>query len=434
VDDVAIVVFSVVFAAVLVRQVVGRGPGAWAIFLVGGLATVVAGVLTPGGAAGTIVASLPVLLFLLPLFVFAQAFQESGALEHLARWLIGRAPQPRDLPFVLFLGIGLVSAILLNDAMVLVGVPLLIGVAARIRANPKPLLLVLAFSVTVGSTLTPFGNPQNLLVAIAGGFPSPVTTFLEYLAVPTAINLLVGGWFLRWVYRSSMPPDDEHFRSLRTPSTPFFPPGDWARRLREHPVLWAFPGTLLVLLTVDLVGAVTHGPGVPSWEIALGGAAVLLAVTPSRARIVSGVNWRVLLLFVGLFVVVQGAVVGGIVSDLESILPIPGPGHPLAVLSITGTSLVGSQAVSNVPWVGLQIPVLNGLGYSATTPVAWMTLAGASTLAGNLTFVGAASNLILVEAAERQGVRIRLAEFVRVGVPLTAITVTVLVGCLLLGV
>jgi Na+/H+ antiporter NhaD/arsenite permease-like protein len=335
---------------------------------------------------------------------------------------------------VLFVGIGLVSAVFVNDAMVLVGVPLLIGVAARLRADPKPLLLVLAYGVTVGSTLTPFGNPQNLLVAVSGGFPSPVATFLEYLALPTAINLVVGGWFLRRVFRGRMPPADDHFRSLRESPTPFLPSGGWARRLRAHPVLWVFPGTLLILVTVGLVAAATRGPSIPPWEIASAGAALLLAITPGRLRIGLGVNWRVLLLFVGLFVVVEGAVVGGVVTGLASVLPIPGPGHPVAVLSIAGTSLVGSQAVSNVPWVGLQIPVLSRLGYSAATPVAWMALAGASTLAGNLTLLGAASNLILVEAAEQRGIRIRLGEFVRVGVPLTAITVLVLVACLWIGV
>lgn len=432
-DDLAILVFGAVFGAVLVRQMLGRGPGVWAILLIGALVTVATGVLTLGGAAGAVDAALPILLFLLALFVFAQAFQESGALDHMGRWLVAKARRPSDLPMVLFVGIALVSAVVVNDALVLVAVPLLIGVAARMRVDPKPLLLVTAFAVTVGSTLTPFGNPQNLLVAVAAGFASPVTTFLEYLALPTAINIVLGGWFLRRVYRRSMPPDDERFRALRSPSPRFFPPADGGRRWREQPVLWIFPGTLLLLVTVDLVSAVTHGPAVPAWQIALPGAGLLLVLSPSRRRVVTGVNWRVLLLFVGLFVVVEGAVVGGIVGGLEAVLPIPGPGHPVAVLSIAGTTLVASQAISNVPWVGLQIPVLTGLGYSAATPVAWMALAGASTLAGNLTFVGAASNLILVEAAEQHGVRIRLSEFVRVGAPLAALTVAVLVGCLLLG-
>ncbi len=396
-------------------------------------ATLATGVLSPSAAGAVLYADLPVLLFLLALFVFAESLRVSGALEHVAHWLIGRAPRPRDLPFVLFVGLGLVSALFINDALVLIGVPILIAVAVRLRADPKPLLLVLAFSVTVGSTLTPFGNPQNLLVALAAGFTSPVATFLEYLSLPTVINLVVGGWFLGRVFRRSMPPADDHFAQVRATSPALLPATGWRRRLRDHPVLWCFPGTMIVLITVDLVASFTHGPGVPIWAIALGGVAVLLVATPDRGTVVRGVNWRILLLFVGLFVVVEGALIGGVVAEIEGVLPIPGPGHPIAVLSIVGTSLLGSQAVSNVPWVGLQIPVLSGLGYGAATPVAWMGLAGASTLAGNVTLLGAASNLIVVETAERHGVRIRLADFARVGIPLTAITVGIMVAFLAVG-
>lgn len=417
----------------LARQIVGRGPGVWSLFVLGGAATILAGVLGPGAAGVVIYDELPVLLFLLALFFFAEALREAGALDHLAHWLIGRARRPSDLPFVLFVGLGLVSALFINDALVLVGVPILVAVAARLRADAKPLILVLAFSVTVGSTLTPFGNPQNLLIALAAGFPSPVATFLEYLGLPTAINLVVGGWFLGRVYRRSMPPADDHFANVRAEAPPLFPEGGWLRRLKEKPVLWAFPGTMIVLITVDLVAAFTHGPAVPIWAIALGGIGILLVASPRRVPIVKAVNWRILLLFVGLFVVVQGAVAGGIVAEIESILPIPGPGHPAAVLSLVGTTLVGSQAVSNVPWVGLQIPVLTGLGYSSTTPVAWMALAASSTLAGNVTFLGAASNLIVTETAERSGLRITLGEFVRVGLPLTAITIAVTLACLWVG-
>ncbi len=417
----------------LARQIVGRGPGVWSLFVLGGAATILAGVLGPGAAAGVVYDELPVLLFLLALFFFAEALREAGALDHLAHWLIGRARRPSDLPFVLFVGLGLVSALFINDALVLVGVPILVAVAARLRSDAKPLILVLAFSVTVGSTLTPFGNPQNLLIALAAGFPSPVATFLEYLGLPTAINLVVGGWFLGRVYRRSMPPADDHFATVRAEAPPLFPEGGWLRRLKEKPVLWAFPGTMIVLITVDLVAAFTRGPAVPIWAIALGGIGILLVASPRRVPIVKAVNWRILLLFVGLFVVVQGAVAGGIVSEIESILPIPGPGHPAAVLSLVGTTLVGSQAVSNVPWVGLQIPVLTGLGYSSTTPVAWMALAASSTLAGNVTFLGAASNLIVTETAERSGLRITLGEFVRVGLPLTAITIAVTLACLWVG-
>ena len=429
----AAILLAAVFGAVIVRQVTGRGPAIWALLVAGAFATVAVGILSVGGAEASIAASAPTLIFLFSLFLFAGALDGAGALDHLARWILSRSHKPSNLPFDLFVGIGLVSAVMVNDALVVIGVPLLIGVASRLRADPKPLLLVLAFAVTVGSTLTPFGNPQNLLVAVASGVASPVTTFLRYLAIPTAINLLLGAWYVRWAYgsklrstESSTPPTGERIR--------LFPEHGWAQRLRSYPVLVIFPGTMIVLVTLDITSALTHGPQVPVWETALAGAVVLLLLSPGRAQTVQRVNWSILLLFAGLFVVVAGAVEGGVIASLDSVFPVPGPGHPTAaLLAVVGTSAGAAQVVSNVPWVALQIPVLTGLGYGAGTPIIWMALAASSTLAGNITFLGAASNLILVDAAQKLGVRIRLSEFVRHGVPLAAITIAVLVVCLALG-
>ncbi len=423
----------VVFGAVIVRQVTGRGPPIWALLVAGAFATVAAGILSASEAETSITTSAPTLVFLLSLFLFAGALDGAGVLDHLARWILSRPSKPSDLPFHLFVGIGLVSTVLVNDALVVIGAPLLIGVASRLRADPKPLLLILAFSVTVGSMLTPFGNPQNLLVAVASGVPSPVTTFLRYLAIPTAINLLIGGWYVRWVYGSKLP-------STPSPTGPsgerlqLFPEHGWAQRLRSYPVLLVFPGTMTVLVTLDITSAVTRGPEVPIWEVALAGAVLLLLLSPGRSQTVQRVNWSILLLFAGLFVVVAGAVEGGVIAALVGIFPVPGPGHPGgALLAVVGTSIVGSQLVSNVPWVALQIPILSGLGYGAGTPLIWTALAASSTLAGNITLLGAVSNLIVVDAAERLGIRIRLSEFARHGLPIAGITIAVLVLCLAVG-
>jgi Na+/H+ antiporter NhaD/arsenite permease-like protein len=281
--------------------------------------------------------------------------------------------------------------------------------------------------------LTPFGNPQNLLVAVASGVASPVTVFLRYLALPTAINLLVGGWYLRWVYGPRLRSIDP----AAAPSgerIPLLPEHGWARRLRSYPVLLIFPGTMVVLVTLDITSAITHGPPVPVWETALAGAVLLLLVSPGRAQAVQRINWSILLLFAGLFVVVGGAVQGGVIAALDSVFPVPGSAHPTSALfAVVGTSIGASQIVSNVPWVALQIPVLRGLGYGAGTPIVWMALAASSTLAGNITFLGAASNLILVDSAGKLGVRIRLSEFMRHGVPIAAITLSVLIACLAFG-
>ncbi len=421
-------------AVVVGRQLSGRGPPVWALFVAGALVTLVTGVLSVAGAEAAVAAAAPVLVFLFALFLFASALERAGALEHLARWLVGRAREPRDLPVVVFVGFGLASALLVNDALVVIGVPVLVAVARRIDAPPRPLLLTLAFSVTVGSVLTPFGNPQNLLVAVGSGVPAPTATFLRYLLLPTLANLAVGAWYLRATFGRELPERNGRFSSVRKEAPPLLPWGGWRSRLRRFPVLWIFPGTMLTLATFDLVAAFTGGPTIPAWQTAAGGAVVLLLVSPGRSTVLRNVNWEILLLFAGLFVVVGGAVHGGALATIEQHLPLPGPADPRgSVYGIAVSALAGSQLVSNVPWVALQLPVLLGAGFSGATPVAWMALAGASTLAGNVTLLGAASNLIVVDLAERHGVRIRLGTFVRYGLPLAAVTSAILVAALFVG-
>ena len=231
-----------------------------------------------------------------------------------------------------------------------------------------------------------------------------------------------------------MPAEDAQYARIRADAPALVPVGGWRRRLVDRPVLWVFPATMLSVVVSSVASAIVSVPFPPSWEIALAGAVVLVAISSHRAVTVQRVNWSILLLFAGLFVVVQGAVTGGVTAALLTYLPIPGPGHPAtAVAAVAGTSLLGSQLVSNVPWVALQLPLLSGLGYGPGSPVVWMALAAGSTLAGNVTLLGAVSNLILVEAAEKRHVSIRLPEFLRYGLPVTLITVGVLVACLACG-
>ncbi len=423
-----------VYAAVIVRQLTARGPSVWLSFAIGGFATVAVGILPLSGAEGAIAEAAPVLVFLFALFLFAADLERAGAIDHVARWLVGRAGRAETLPFYLFVGFGLLSAFLVNDALALLGVPLLLVIARRLEMDAKPLLLTLAYAVTVGSVLTPMGNPQNLLVSLSSGVAAPVAVFLRYLLVPTLVNLALGGWYLTRVFGPRLAPHARAFTELRSQAPRLFPEGGWRRRLIEYPSLWLFPVTMTVIVTVSVTSVLVGGPSVPVEAMAFGGAVVLLAASPQRSAVLARVDWSILLLFAGLFVVVNGAIAGGVLGALEGLYPIPGPGAGgIGLLAITGTSLGGPQLVSNVPWVALQIPVLHALGYTGATPVAWVALAAASTLAGNLTLLGAASNLIIVERAERDRLRIGLGEFVRHGLPLTAITVSVLVGLLWIG-
>jgi Na+/H+ antiporter NhaD/arsenite permease-like protein len=433
-DAIAAGILGTTVGAVIARQILRRGPPIWVVFLAGAFLMVATGVLPISAASAAVGSNSSILIFLFALFLFAAGLEQAGALDHLALWVLGRARRPADVPFVLFVAIGILSAFVLNDALVLVGVPLLFALARRMRVSAEPLLLTLAFSVTVGSVATPFGNPQNLLVSLGSGLSSPLATFLRYLLLPTLVNLLVGGLYLRRVYGRRIAQE-----SMSTEGTPVAHPRLFPRTpvlplIRRYPTLVVFPVTILALITVDVVAAVTGGPAAPLYLIALGGAVVTLVASPGRSELFGRVDWSILVLFGALFVVVAGASNGGVLSAIEGILPVPGPAHPVTALGvILLTSLGGSQLVSNVPWVALQIPILRSVGYGAGTPLAWVALAGGSTLAGNLTLLGAASNLIVVQQAERAGVRIGLRSFVRVGLPLTAITLGLLFLFLLAG-
>jgi Na+/H+ antiporter NhaD/arsenite permease-like protein len=423
-----------VFGAVIGRQLLRRGPGVPTIFVAGAVVTVGAGAISLGGAELALAQSFPVLAFLFALFLFAAGLDRAGALDHLARWLTTRARRPEELPALVFVGFGIASAFLVNDALVVIGVPAVLSVARRLRASPVSLLLALAFGVTVGSALTPFGNPQNLLVVIGSGLRSPIVSFLRYLLLPIGLDLAVGAWYVHRILRTPEQVALPNAVEAVGPRLPLLPTGGWRERLSRDPAIVLFPGTMVVLLTLDLTAAAVHGPVVPSWEVAIAGAAVLLLASPGRTVLVRTVNWEILLLFAGLFVVVAGAVAGGVIGAITSLLPIPGPGRPIpGLIAITATSIGGPQLVSNVPWVALQIPILAHLGYGPATPVAWVTLAAVSTLAGNVTLLGAASNLIVVELGQKEGVTVSLATFVRYGLPLAGLTIGILLACVLVG-
>lgn len=428
-------VLVVLYAAVVARQVSFRGPPLWTLFLGAGALLLLLGVLSGSQALGAI--SLPVLAFLFGMFCFGVALDDAGVLTHLARYLSGRGRSREDLLFYLFVGLGLLSAFLVNDALAVLGTPLLIGLARRWRISASPLLLTLAFAVTVGSASTPMGNPQNLLIALDSGMPHPLFVFLRYLWVPTLVNLFLGGWLVRrWLGPRLRPANGS---PAGVPQRiPFWPRGGWGSRLFAHPALVLFPATMALAVVTSVGSALGVLPSTPLDEIIFGGGVLTLLAEGRRGEHLRRIDWGTLLLFVGLFVVMGAMVQGGVVGLLASHIPdTAAQGGQATAIALTVQSLFDFGAVqifSNVPWVALSLPILQAEGYGAASATAWMTLAAASTLGGNLTFLGAASNLIILNQAEREGVRLSLREFVKYGAPLTFLTVAIALGAILVGI
>jgi Na+/H+ antiporter NhaD/arsenite permease-like protein len=136
------------------------------------------------------------------------------------------------------------------------------------------------------------------------------------------------------------------------------------------------------------------------------------------------VDWVLLLFFATLFIVVEGAVKAGIMDFLihSSVLTSDMNG----ILKLHGLSLFLSQIVSNVPYTVMMLPVLKPL----SSEILWLTLASASTLAGNATIIGAMANLIVIESAERLNVQIKFREFFKIGIVVTLLSFLISIGIL----
>ena len=85
---------------------------------------------------------------------------------------------------VFVVGMGLLSAFLVNDTIAILGVPLIVVISKQIGIRPQVLLIALSFGITIGSTMTPIGNPQNLLIALQSGIPIPFLTFIKSFRHP----------------------------------------------------------------------------------------------------------------------------------------------------------------------------------------------------------------------------------------------------------
>ncbi|MCK9297933.1 MAG: SLC13 family permease [Methanoculleus sp.] len=394
-----LVVLVIVFLLIAVRKIGNVNFRIWQVMLLGALVVLATGSITPLDALASV--NLDVMLFLFFMFVIGEALAASGYLYHLSFRLFSRAGSVRHLLVLILAGAGVLSALLMNDTLAVVGTPLMLYFARRHGISPKLLLLTLAFAVTTGSVASPIGNPQNLLIALSGGIENPFITFPLYLAVPTAISLLLTYVFLCRAFPGELHPTPlvHHEEEIRDP---------------ELAALSRFSLILLVLLIAARVAVVMLVPQIDirlTW-IAVVAAIPVLAGSRRRCEILRRIDWPTLVFFAALFVLMASVWQSGFIQPLieESSLDLG------AVPVIVVLGVVVSQFVSNVPFVALSLPALSHLG---TSTVGMMALAAGSTIAGNMLILGAASNVIVIQGAERDGETLTFGEFARVGIPLT---------------
>jgi Na+/H+ antiporter NhaD/arsenite permease-like protein len=339
--------------------------------------------------------NLDVMVFLLSMFIVGEAMERSGYLHSLSFRLFARARNGEHFILLVLFGMGLLSALLMNDTVAIIGTPIVIAYACRFGVHPKTALLALCVAVTIGSVMSPIGNPQNLLVATYSGLPQPFLAFLFYLGVPTLLNLGIAYFVLTRLSR------------VDTAGCTFDEQEGQVRDARLAEISRASLAIILVLIGIRVI----TGPSfIPLALIAVAGALPLVVFSNQRVVIVRNIDWPTLVFFASMFILMQSVYLTGFFQaglDFTGLQSIP---------LILASSVLISQFISNVPFVALFQPLIAQQGLSIEGV---MALAAGSTIAGNLTILGAASNVIVVENAEKRGYTITFWEFFRVGLPLT---------------
>ena len=401
-----IIVLLAVFVLIAVRQIGRFRFQIWQIMLAGALVVLATRQISPDSALKAI--DIDVMLFLFGMFVVGQALEESGYLSHLSFQLFGRAKSVDGLLLMILFGGGLLSAFLMNDTLAIIGTPIMLEIARKTGVNPKLLLISLAFSITIGSVMSPIGNPQNLLVALNGGIANPFITFPRYLALPTIINLLMAYLLLKLFYRGQFKkgPLNQSAGHISDPKL--------ARLSQISLIIIA----ILVLVRI-IISFLKPASSFRLTYIALAAALPIILASPRRFEVVRKIDWSTLVFFAAMFVLMESVWETGFFQNLTSELHLN--------LNSTGVilalSVLLSQLISNVPLVALYQPMLTHLG--ATTREL-MALAAGSTIAGNFSILGAASNVIIIQNAEKKaGETLTFLEFIKIGIPLTVINIMV---------
>lgn len=343
------------------------------------------------------------LILLFGMMIVVANLRLSGFFAMVSAWVVEHTHHPLALLAAIVLVSGVLSAFFVNDTMCLVLTPLVLDIVTRLRRNPIPYLLAVAMAANIGSAATITGNPQNMMI---GAFSQiPYRTFAAAIAPVSAVGLILTVVLIAAIYRREF---------IGVPRIDIEKP-----RVRVNTaLLWksvAAAGTMIILFFM----------GLPVSKVAVVTGAILLITRRVKPeKVYREIDWSLLVLFVGLFVVIAGVEKTMLTGDLLTLVK-----H--LQLDRTGVltmwSAILSNLVSNVPAVLVFKPFISQLTHPQH---AWLTLAMSSSLAGNLTVLGSIANLIVIERV-RHTVKITFLEYLKVGIPLTLLTLWV--GVLILG-
>lgn len=339
------------------------------------------------------------LILLFSMMIINANLKLSGFFTLAGRLMVRLARSPRVLLALEILFMGILSALFLNDTICLMFAPFIITLVNQLKRNPMPYLIGLATAANIGSTATLTGNPQNMIVGIASGIP-----YLHFTLALAPIALLsMGGIWLVLVkmYPYELPPHES------------FSFAEEDQQAISRPLMVKTLVVVAGLLVAFLSGA-------PIAMAAFIAANILLITRQHQPfHVFAEFDWTLLVFFAAMFVVSGSLETSGVTSTL---IHLNNLAQQANIWNLTVVTSLLSNLISNVPAVLL----LKSVAANMPNPrLGWLTIAAASTLAGNLTLLGSVANLIVAETASRWRIDLSFWEYTKSGVIITLISLLI---------
>ncbi len=382
---------------------------------------------------------LNVLLLLASMMAVVGVLKSTGVFGWSVGRLVSRAQgNPLVLQRLVFWFTAAVSALADNVTTVIFMTPMAVVMARQVKVRPEFLLLPMVLASNIGGTATLIGDPPNILIGSAANIS--FLSFIVNLTIPVVFMMIILEWYTTRYYRNDL-------------KGPAVPPGEIEGQITDVPLLrWALSISGLIF-----VGFITHSiTGMPAAVPAAIGAALLLLVQdvlylrryrPSASERKHGmleviekeIEWPTLSFFAFLFIAVGAAVETGLIDTLaQGLASTIHGGSDMLGLTEMGTLALGallilwvaavvSALIDNIPFVAVSIPIVAQLtgDLQGNTIVLWWALSLGACLGGNGSPIGASANVTVLGLAERDGIKITFADFLRYGVPMTFITLLV---------
>ena len=393
----ALIIFAIAYIGIIFNKLsflnLNRKTSAYA----GSVLMIVFGVISFEDAVKSI--DFNTIALLLGMMVIISVLQAEGFFTLISQKTMSSAKNASRLLVLIVFITGVASAFLVNDAVVLLFTPVIINICRKSSLDPMPFLLGEIFSSNAGSLMCITGNPQNMIIGIASGIS--YGGFMVYMLPIAVVSMLIIVWGIK-----------KTNRDIFSQNRPVASDGGGnktynAKNIRKVSVIFA------LVICGFFFGKIFH-ISIP--VIALAGSVLAITVSdrPSK-EIFKEVDFSLLLFFASLFVIVAAVKQSGVLNMVFDITLQP---NAVSILIIFALSTVLSQIISNVPYTVLVLPVFT----AANSSILWLSLASASTLAGNLTVIGAMANLIVMEQAEKEGIKITPHKFYRPALIITVLT------------